>query len=806
MLSLQRLVSLLCVSIALGMAGLAAYRATHPIERNSCYMTYMWPQYVDVPLPASSSNPATAHYRLLLYHGSGGAAPVYHQTKLTGRAVLFLPGNAGSYQQVRSLAAISLRLTHQRSAPEFDWFAADFREELSGLTGSVIPGQVAFAFQAIQHLRQQAATRAGPIVLVGHSMGGVVARLLLEQHPELVPHVALVVTLATPQHSLAGVLDAHLRSIHASISTSSRCYNVTRPFPPVLSIAGGLADTLIRQDLVLVDDAPPGRIVQGVSSSIPYVWAAADHNCIMWCNQLALRIILLLGRALPSPKASGGEIATTIQSLFFEEQPLLSSDESSRCMTCTAWNSSISHTWRELPADMSNHCFRVPRANKDEETFILIDDTNAEVSHSLTAFEAENDSSNRCATGALLRVSDSQLWRSPRASIANPTTNDRLVPGAVVTKVSIPPGATEVVLCLQSRATNRGLPANLFALSGSGSVELFRNSVAAINAPMPLPKIWELSARIQHQFDADATGSYQSFALPDLRHFYQAFLVQVVVSKGSSVTSDSRKNVVLRFNVPNHHEEHFVAANSDTPAVLSLILAMPVARRVPSSSLAVPTLEMIRPAGYHVSLSITFDWPTIAMRVLALVGPVVFSTAAAVSVLPFVAMYPDGQLSGLLGSASAFGATLSVTPVLFAVVGFSIQHQEETSFDALQHLGAPVSPLFVFLIAVLGIGLAVLVSAVVRVEAFLFDRLFSIMRRSAIAQPSRFKFPLLISSTVLVFLVNFYYCMGVAFVGSFQLIRLISYYRVPAVCSWHSCSLSREVVACANWPGLVLTF
>ncbi|XP_004342672.1 hypothetical protein CAOG_08071 [Capsaspora owczarzaki ATCC 30864] len=519
MLSLQRLVSLLCVSIALGMAGLAAYRATHPIERNSCYMTYMWPQYVDVPLPASSSNPATAHYRLLLYHGSG----------------------------------------------------ADFREELSGLTGSVIPGQVAFAFQAIQHLRQQAATRAGPIVLVGHSMGGVVARLLLEQHPELVPHVALVVTLATPQHSLAGVLDAHLRSIHASISTSSRCYNVTRPFPPVLSIAGGLADTLIRQDLVLVDDAPPGRIVQGVSSSIPYVWAAADHNCIMWCNQLALRIILLLGRALPSPKASGGEIATTIQSLFFEE----------------------------LPADMSNHCFRVPRANKDEETFILIDDTNAE-----------------------------------------------------------------------------------------------------------------------------------------------AFLVQVVVSKGSSVTSDSRKNVVLRFNVPNHHEEHFVAANSDTPAVLSLILAMPVARRVPSSSLAVPTLEMIRPAGYHVSLSITFDWPTIAMRVLALVGPVVFSTAAAVSVLPFVAMYPDGQLSGLLGSASAFGATLSVTPVLFAVVGFSIQHQEETSFDALQHLGAPVSPLFVFLIAVLGIGLAVLVSAVVRVEAFLFDRLFSIMRRSAIAQPSRFKFPL----------------------------------------------------------------
>ena len=169
--------------------------------------------------------------------------------------------------------------------------------------------QVAFARRAIEYLL--AFPQSNSIVLVGHSMGGIVARVVLEQHPELIPRIAAVITLATPHHGLACVLDSMQRAVHAELVASSSDGSSSRHFPPVLSIAGGIADTLIRQDLVLVDNPDALGIVQAVSSAIPYVWAAADHNCIMWCNQLVLRLGLLLRQAFPSRHISPNATSVT---------------------------------------------------------------------------------------------------------------------------------------------------------------------------------------------------------------------------------------------------------------------------------------------------------------------------------------------------------------------------------------------------------------------------------------------------------------------------------------------------------------
>ena len=97
--------------------------------------------------------------------------------------VLFLPGSGGSYQQVRSLASETAK---QRAAagsgPLLDWFAADFRGELSAFDGQLLERQRFFLLLALAELDDMYARRrdgAPVILIVGHSMGGVVARAAL---------------------------------------------------------------------------------------------------------------------------------------------------------------------------------------------------------------------------------------------------------------------------------------------------------------------------------------------------------------------------------------------------------------------------------------------------------------------------------------------------------------------------------------------------------------------------------------------------------------------------------------------------
>ena len=106
---------------------------------NRCAMTYMNPAYFPVPGLNASSN--EGNYAVWLYRergavgltpdaamasvGSGGGSGCGTQVWKTGRSIpgLFVPGNAGSYRQVRSVASETARrvdarrTSHQTSSP-----------------------------------------------------------------------------------------------------------------------------------------------------------------------------------------------------------------------------------------------------------------------------------------------------------------------------------------------------------------------------------------------------------------------------------------------------------------------------------------------------------------------------------------------------------------------------------------------------------------------------------------------------------------------------------------------------------------
>ena len=309
---------------------------------NRCAMTYMNPAYFPVPGLNASSN--EGNYAVWLYRergavgltpdaamasvGSGGGSGCGTQVWKTGRSIpgLFVPGNAGSYRQVRSVASETARrvdarrTSHQTSSPPsvpgdtresapgnapvgIDWFALDFNEELSAFHGGLLRRQTAFTSHALAKILETYPPGT-PVVIAGHSMGGVVARgALLELGKEGAYGSALnatLLTLATPHADSPAATAPSAARAHRDINDawiSKRHTRVTSRVAMV-SVGGGDADRQVTR----VHAKPPARwlgaknaknaktknAIHTTAGSIPGASSnvSADHRAIAWCQQV----------------------------------------------------------------------------------------------------------------------------------------------------------------------------------------------------------------------------------------------------------------------------------------------------------------------------------------------------------------------------------------------------------------------------------------------------------------------------------------------------------------------------------------
>ncbi|KAJ1551254.1 GPI inositol deacylase, partial [Nowakowskiella sp. JEL0078] len=240
---------------------------------DNCRMTWMWPNFRKVDIKSTSK------YALYTYCEHACSPAV----NLDAIPVLFIPGNAGSYQQVRSIASVLITEAKSKSI-HFVIYAVDFKEELSAFSGRTIIEQSRFANFAIKEILSQ--HRSKSVILIGHSMGGIVSRVLFIL-PNFIPNsVITIITFATPHKSPPLAIDPLLVSLYSKINkpwkNSSRMNNVS-----IVSISGGSLDKLVESTLTNVDHFvgyAGGFSV--LSSSIPKVWSEADHLQIVWCHQL----------------------------------------------------------------------------------------------------------------------------------------------------------------------------------------------------------------------------------------------------------------------------------------------------------------------------------------------------------------------------------------------------------------------------------------------------------------------------------------------------------------------------------------
>ncbi|XP_008210404.2 GPI inositol-deacylase [Nasonia vitripennis] len=283
---------LLSISLSvfvLYIVGAAHYLTDH--EENTCDMTYMfeYPQYVRIRLISKNDDVSEDYvyprYGLFAY-GEGFVTERLRRMHFTGIPVLFIPGNAGSHEQVRSLASISLRKSLKSRTPfHFDYFTISFGKDYSALYGGVLKKETEYVAKCIQRILSLYQGKVKNIILIGHSMGGIIAKGALLLVPEINSNVAsILLTLATP-HKPSVFPDYTFLNYYQELTSSMA--SIKENGTTVISIGGGPRDILVPSSQTIDQYAD----INTLTTSIPGVWRSTDHLCILWCKQLIMNIV-----------------------------------------------------------------------------------------------------------------------------------------------------------------------------------------------------------------------------------------------------------------------------------------------------------------------------------------------------------------------------------------------------------------------------------------------------------------------------------------------------------------------------------
>ncbi|KAL1608484.1 GPI inositol deacylase [Paraconiothyrium brasiliense] len=288
------------------------------MDSKGCVMSYMRPAYLRLDDFDTEHTRFANKYALYLYREGG----IDEDSRVKGVPVLFIPGNAGSHKQVRSYASEaayhyhnSVRHNTASSAGKgpLDFFAVDFNEDFTAFHGQTLLDQAEYLNDAIsfilslyhtpsRFLRDSNLPDPTSVLIVGHSMGGVVARTMLTMPNYQSKSINTIITLAAPHARPPVSFDGDIVRTYDGINNFwRRAYSQKResdnPLQHVtlISIAGGGLDTIVSSDYAsLASIVPETHGFTVFTSSIPNVWTGADHLAITWCDQVRKSVVRAL--------------------------------------------------------------------------------------------------------------------------------------------------------------------------------------------------------------------------------------------------------------------------------------------------------------------------------------------------------------------------------------------------------------------------------------------------------------------------------------------------------------------------------
>ncbi|KAF2821125.1 GPI inositol-deacylase [Ophiobolus disseminans] len=292
---------------------------TRQLDVKGCEMVYMRPMYSKFDDFDTEHTRFASKYSLYLYREWG----IDEDFTVKGVPVLFIPGNAGSYKQVRSLAAEAAyhyhnSVQHESGADKgerrpLDFFSADFNEDITAFHGQTLLDQAEYLNDAITYIlslyhtpgrfhRDSTLPDPTSVIIVGHSMGGVVARTMVTMPNYQANSINTIVTLAAPHARPPVSFDGDIVRTYKGVNdywrdAYSQKWTVDNPLRDVtlISIAGGGLDTIVSSDYASIASLVPETHGFTVfTSSIPSCWTGADHLAITWCDQVRKSVVRAL--------------------------------------------------------------------------------------------------------------------------------------------------------------------------------------------------------------------------------------------------------------------------------------------------------------------------------------------------------------------------------------------------------------------------------------------------------------------------------------------------------------------------------
>ncbi len=185
-----------------------------------------------------------------------------------------------------------------------DFFTVDFNEDITAFHGQTLLDQAEYLNEAIRYilslyLDPRASDRdpdlpdPTSVIVLGHSMGGVVARTMLIMPNYQSNSINTIITMSAPHARPPVSFDGQIVQTYKDINdywrhAYSQQWANDNPLWHVtlVSIAGGGLDTVLPSDYASVESLVPDTHGFTVfTSTIPGVWTSMDHQAILWCDQ-----------------------------------------------------------------------------------------------------------------------------------------------------------------------------------------------------------------------------------------------------------------------------------------------------------------------------------------------------------------------------------------------------------------------------------------------------------------------------------------------------------------------------------------
>ncbi|NXC73654.1 PGAP1 deacylase, partial [Anhinga anhinga] len=661
-------------------------------------------------------------YELYLY-GEGSYAEENKNLLLTGIPVLFLPGNAGSYKQVRSLGSIALRKAEDVDFKyHFNFFSVNFNEELVALYGGSLQRQTKFVHECIKVIlklyrdREFAPTS---VAIVGHSMGGLVARALLTLKnfkPEL---INLLITQATPHVAPVMPLDKYLTDFYTAVNNhwilkAQDLRNLT-----TLSVAGGFRDYQVRSGLAFLPRlSQHDSALSVVSSAVPRAWASTDHLSIVWCKELILATIRAFFDLIDENTRQITEDPKKRMSVLnhhfvrhpakiFEENPEAFTELTGPFMWITVKASKWTYS---VYNDSDGKYFTFPLASH-RKSYSHVYCENSMLDTSSWIYGCMNSNSSMC------REATDLSWRAELL----PTTKASIV---VILKLQDYPSLSHIVVQVPPTVGNK------YTLD----CEFFKDDSRTVQ--LPVTRLFSLGLTTS-KILLNSTGLLYNVQLQHFNQIYQAFKIYI---ESHCQSLKERKPSVYRLHIPWSYEDSIIVAK--VPSFTEISAKLHIAQ--PQNDSRVPELNI------YSSSDCQYEVITLVFQIIRF-----HAGALPVYVVSNILLTYGGQLSTLIstGQCSDFSLELvrtakpyKVEPLISIVVflqGFNWFREIWESLSLPEVDAAVLSsrdawfPLVSLILFLFGTGIAYWSGIFFSTSLRLFSSLWLILMRPTVPQKDK---------------------------------------------------------------------